>query len=977
MVEPLNPVRTAPSDGALSTFLLTDISGSTRLWEEHGSAMGAALAVHDDLLRAAITSHGGAVVKTMGDGMLAVFDDAPAAVEAALGAQRRLRDTSWGATGPLRVRMAIHSGTAESREGDFFGQALNRDARILAIGHGGQVLLSAAAATLTRQRLPPGAELVDLGSHRLRDLDRLEQVFQLAAPDLPREFPALRSLSTRRSNLPIPLTSFVGRQRELTEVGALLERSRLVTLIGTGGTGKTRLMIEVAGRVAPRFDDGVWLAELAPLADPGEIGPEIARALGVSEVPGRPALDLVADFLASKDLLLVLDNAEHLIDGVARIAEQLLGVAPGLRILATSREALAVPGEAVVQVASLTCPALAGQAEESGEHSAVELETASATEAVALFTERASAVLPSFALTGGNVAAVSEICRRLDGIPLAIELAAGRVAAMSPEEIAVGLGDRFRLLTGGRRTAVPRQQTLHALIDWSWDLLTDDDRRVLRRLSIFAGGWSAAAAARVAGEPGVDDEILGAVDGLTRLVDRSLVIVDRGATTRYRMLETIRQYARERLIASGEAATVAGRHLQFFAAMAAAAAPEVRGPAMVDWLDRLDAEIENLGAALEWGLEAEPETAIRMAIDLLDYWIARVPSPDNDGRVVAAVAAARTILAGPPPPSAEQRILAVRLLGKAARKWALSGRADVGIGWAEQAVPIARETGDPQALIDAMLGHTTSRIFTGARGDIHGWLDEVISQATAIGDSFSVAFATSGVAVSLAAPEPGLVEELLAIGAEAAHRSGNPHVIALTAMGQGNLLARSGRFDEARVRLQEGIDRFAELGDERLADACRSEVAHVLRRSGDLDGALAMYRVTIQSWLRSGNRGAVAHQLESIAFALIAAGEVPKGVGDVADPAEEPVDAETSQRDSATTLGDAARLLGAASILRETAHSPMIQAEQLEHDDWLAHLGGMLEPARLAAELAAGRRMSVAEAVALATSPRSPLTPRA
>jgi len=697
-------------------------------------------------------------------------------------------------------------------------------------------------------------------------------------------------------------------------------------------------MIEVAGRVASRFDDGVWLAELAPLADPGEIGPEIARALGVSELPDRAAIDVVADFVASKDLLLVLDNAEHLIDGVARIAERLLGVAPGLRILTTSREALAVPGEAVVQVASLTCPAAGTPAAVPGDPPETDLETAAATEAVALFTERASAVLPSFGLTDGNVSAVSEICRRLDGIPLAIELAAGRVAAMSPEEIAVGLGDRFRLLTGGRRTAVPRQQTLHALIDWSWDLLTDDDRRLLRRLSIFSGGWSAAAAARVAGEPGSGDEVLGAVDGLTRLVDRSLVIVDRGATTRYRMLETIRQYAREQLIKSGEASEISGRHLAFFAAMAETAAPELRGPAMVDWLDRLDAEIENLGTALEWGLEAAPETAIRMAVALLDYWIARVPSPDNEARVIAAIAAARAILVGPPAPTDEQKILAARLLGRAARKWSLSGRADIAIDWAEQAVPLAQEVGDPQALIDAMIGQTTARIFTGARGDIHGWLDEVIRQATGIGDSFSIAFAASGVAVSLVSGDPELVEELLAVGVEAAHRSGNPHVIALTAMGQGNLLARSGRLAEARVRLQEGIDRFADLGDERLADASRSEVAHVLRRAGNLDEALAMYRVTILGWVRTGNRGAVAHQLENVAFALIARG----------------------------ALEEAARLLGAAAALRESAHSPMIQAEQIEHDQWFERLRAEGDPATVEPAYAAGRRLTMADAVALA-----------
>jgi predicted ATPase/class 3 adenylate cyclase len=933
--------RDSSAGTSLSTFLLTDIARSTRLWEEYPAAMGAALAVHDEVLRSAITSHAGVVVKTTGDGMLAVFGSTISAVEAALGAQRALRDTPWGTTGPLRVRMAIHAGTAESREGDFFGQALNRDARILAIGHGGQVLLSAVAAALARELLPAEIDLIDLGSHRLRDLDRPEQVFQVGVADLPREFPALRSLSTRRSNLPVPLTSFVGRERELADVEHLLERARLVTLIGTGGTGKTRLMIEVAGRVTPRFEDGVWLAELASLGEPGEIGPEIARALGVSELPGRPTLDVIVEFLAAKELLLVLDNAEHLIDGVARVTERLLAAAPGLRILTTSREALAVPGEAVVQVPSLSCPAGIDGQGAAGFVPETELDVASATEAVTLFTERACAVLPSFALTRTNVSAVADICRRLDGIPLAIELAAGRVAAMSPEEISVGLGDRFRLLTGGRRTAVPRQQTLHALIDWSWDLLTDDDRRLLRRLSIFVGGWTVAAAARVAGDPD-GDEVMDTLDGLTRLVDRSLLIVERGATTtRYRMLETIRQYAREQLIKSGEAPEVAGCHLAFFATMAEAAAQELRGPSMVDWLDRLDTDIENLGAALEWGLEAEPETAIRMAVGLLDYWIARVPSPDNEARIVAAIAAARAILAGPPEPTNDQRILAVRLLGKAARKWSLSGRADVAIGWAEQAVPLAQELGDAQTLIDAMLGHTTARIFTGARGDVHGWLAEVIHQATAIGDWFSIAFATSGVAVSLGSGDPAMVEEILATGADAAHRSGNPHVIALTAMGQGNLLARSGRLAEARVRLQEGIDRFAELGDERLADACRSEVAHVLRRAGDLDDALAMYRVTIHSWVRSGNRGAVAHQLESIAFALIAGGSVKT----------------------------AARLLGAAAMLRESAHSPMIQSEQVEFDDWMARLRASGDHGLIDAALAAGGRLSMAEAVAAATSP--------
>ncbi|MEO7664778.1 MAG: adenylate/guanylate cyclase domain-containing protein, partial [Candidatus Limnocylindrales bacterium] len=454
-------------EATVSTFLFTDIEGSSQLWEAHGPAMGAALAKHDQLLRAAIEDRGGAVVKTTGDGVLAVFEDPIRGIEAALTAQRGLRDVAWDGMEPLRVRMALHAGSAEVRDGDYFGPSLNRTARILAIGHGGQVIVSAIAAALVRDRLDPDIELRDLGSHRLRDLDRPEQVFQVAAPDLRGDFPPLRSLSTRRSNLPVQLTSFVGREREIAELDVLLARHRLVTLIGVGGTGKTRLMLEVAGRVAGRFADGVWLAELAALTDAAQVPSEVARALGAPEVPGVPTVATVTAFLADKDLLILLDNAEHLVDGVATFVERLLGVVPGLRIVTTSREALAVPGEAVLQLQSLTCPAAGGIRSGSMAEQAIDLPAAAATEAVRLFVERAGAVDPGFALGEGNVGSVAEICRRLDGIPLAIELAAARVSAMSPDEIAKRLGDRFRLLAGGRRTAVPRQQTLHALIDWS------------------------------------------------------------------------------------------------------------------------------------------------------------------------------------------------------------------------------------------------------------------------------------------------------------------------------------------------------------------------------------------------------------------------------------------------------------------------------------------------------------------------------
>jgi hypothetical protein len=571
-----------------------------------------------------------------------------------------------------------------------------------------------------------------------------------------------------------------------------------------------------------------------------------------------------------------------------------------------------------------------------GPDGTVDLDAVAATEAVRLFVERATAVEPSFTLTAANVAPIGEICRRLDGIPLAIELAAGRVSAMSPEEIAVGLGDRFRLLTGGRRTSVPRQQTLHALIDWSWDLLSDPDRQLLRRLSVFAGGWTAPAAAQVTtdGAPSLMDTI----DGLTRLVDRSLVIADRGAVTRYRMLETIRQYARERLISSGEAPATSDRHLAYYAALAAQASPELRGPSMVDWLDRLDAEIENLGIALEWSLEGDPDTAIALTTHLLDYWVARSPSPENQARVVAAVEMARRVAVDRAGAASEQRIAAVRLMGKAALSWALSGGGMTAIDWGAEAMAVAPELDSPQATIDANLGHTTAAIFTQTPVDIRARLAEMILLANGIDDQFSMAFAGVGVAVGVGAVDHEQAAPLLALGVAAAHRSGNPHAIALTSLGVGTLLARTGRTDEAQVSLAEAVARFSEMGNERLANAARSEIAHALRRAGRTDEAMAAYRDTIARWVRSGARGAVAHQLESIAFLGIDSGA-----------ADRP-----------------ARLLGAAASLREASRNPMTTNEVPEHAAYLEQLRERLGSHAVDEALAAGRRLSMADAVALA-----------
>jgi predicted ATPase len=876
----------------------------------------------------------------MGDGMLAIFVNTVSGLEAALEAQRALRDAAWGLTGPLRVRMAIHTGSAESRDGDFFGPALNRDARILAIGHGGQILLSAATAVLARDGLPVGVELLDLGSHRLRDLDRPEQVYQVAVADLPRDFPPLRSLSTHRSNLPVQLTSFVGREKEIADVVALVGKGPLVTLIGTGGTGKTRLMLEAAGRLAGQFADGVWLAELAPLGEAAQILPEIARALGVPDAPDRPLVEVVTDFLAEKELLLLLDNAEHLVDGVADVAGRLLRSAPGLRILTTSREALRLPGEKILQVPSLVCPILGDRAAGTVRRT-VDVDDAARTEAVRLFSERAAAVQPAFEITGENVEAVVEICRRLDGIPLALELAAARVSAMSPQEIADRLGDRFRLLAGGRRAAVPRQQTLHALIDWSWGLLNDDDRRLLRRLSVFAGGWTARAAAPVVGDEraiGLEVDVGPVVDGLARLVDRSLVVVDRGATTRYRMLETIRQYARERLIESGETADVADRHFRFFASFAETASVGLAGPAIGDWLDRLDFEIENLGVALEWGLEAEPESALRMCDALFLYWRLRLTTPsETQARLLRAIGIARAIATGPPEPTASQLALAGRSLGNISMLWGMTGLSTDAADWARDGLAFARASGDRSAIVRAVQGEIFVRVFSGAAAEVQPLTEEALSLAIADEDWDTVATGAVMYAAAQVRSDPQAAESLAARADSAASRTGNPFTIAIVALGHGRMLGVLGKVDEAREQFQRAIDRFAELGDQRLVLAARSDFGHALRRAGRYAEAEAVYRDAISGWVSVGNRGAVANILEQSAFIAIDRGDTSR----------------------------AAWLLGAAESTRERTRAPMAIDERMEYATFIERLRRDAPRESVDADWRVGREMALPDAVDL------------
>ena len=546
------------------TFLFTDLESSTRLWQDHPEAMKPALARHDEILRDAIESHDGFVVKTTGDGFHAAFAAAHDAIDAAVAGQLTLAQEQWGETGPLRVRMGIHSGPAESRGGDYYGTAVNRAARLMSVAHGGQVVVSLATNELVRDS---PVQLVDLGEHRLQDLGQPERIFQVAHADLSAEFAPLRSLDSYASNLPLQMTSFVGRGRELVEITKAFDDTRVVTLTGVGGVGKTRLAVQVGAELLPRFGDGVWLCELGPVADRGLVPEVVAAALGVQQRPGMSLAESILAACRNRELVLVLDNCEHLLDAAATLVEAMVRACPGVCVLATSREGLGVSGERILVVRSLGLPATDGLPGDSVEEA----------DAVRLFCDRAVSARDGFVLGADNVDAVAQICDRLDGIPLAIELAAARVRMMTPGEIADRLDERFRLLTGGARTAVERHQTLRQAVDWSYDLLAPREQELLNRLGVFAGGFTLDAAESVAAGGGI--ETFDVLDGLGQLVDKSLVVADATPVgTRYRLLETIRQYALERLDDTGETDTTRRRHATWCAGFVAQASVGIAGP---------------------------------------------------------------------------------------------------------------------------------------------------------------------------------------------------------------------------------------------------------------------------------------------------------------------------------------------------------------------------------------------------------------
>ena len=589
------------------TFLFTDIEGSTKLLQELGDRYREVQEAHFEVLRRAIAEGEGHEIRTEGDAFFAVFASAAGAVRAAVAAQRGLAQRDWPHGRPLRIRIGMHTGEGKLGGDDYLGLDVNRAARIAAAGHGGQVVLSDTTRALVAHDLPEGVTLRDLGDHRLKDLEHPEHLHDLVIEDLDSEFPVLKTLDARPNNLPTALTSFVGREREIDDVQKALSGARLVTLTGPGGTGKTRTALEVAARALVDFADGAFFVDLSPIADPALVPSAIATVLGAKEEPGGTTLDAAKTHLAEKELLLVLDNFEQIVEAAPAV-DEILHAAPKVKVLVTSRNVLHIPGEREFPVPPLELPDPADLPD---------LETLSQYEAVALFIDRARAVRPDFEVTNESAPAVAEICARLDGLPLAIELAASRVRSLSPQEILPRLEQRLALLTTKAPSLPERQRTLRGAIDWSHELLDDGERALFARLSVFAGGSTVDAAEAVAGG---DADVL---DGLASLLEKSLLrrTETAGGETRFAMLETIREFARERLDEDPDAKATARRHAEFFVAFAQEAEPHLEAEDQAQWLDRCEREHDNIRTALRWAIDSgELTLAESMAAPLWRFW---------------------------------------------------------------------------------------------------------------------------------------------------------------------------------------------------------------------------------------------------------------------------------------------------------------------------------------------------------------------
>ena len=899
-------------------FLFTDIEGSTRRWESHPDAMRTALARHDALVRAAVARTGGRVFKAIGDAFCAAYPTAREAVDGALAIQRALAAENWGAPGPLRVRAAIHSGAAEPRDDDYFGPALNRVARLLSAGHGGQTLLSRAAADAVADVLPDGAVLRDLGERRLKDLARPERIFSLAVPDLHADFPPLRTLDAHPNNLPAQATTLVGREAELAKVRELLrgDGARLVTLTGPGGVGKTRLAVQAAAELADEFAHGVWFAPLAPIREAELVLPAVAAALGVKDEPGVSPADAVKEFLRERRLLLLLDNFEQVVGAGPAVAE-LLAAAPGLKILVTSRELLRVYGEHDFPVPPLTLPCAGKSWREC-----------SGSEAVRLFAERARAASPSFALTDANAAAVADLCAELDGLPLAIELAAARIRLFTPEAMLAELsavcgGGKLSLLEGGARNLPERQRTLRGAIAWSYDLLDDAERAAFRRLGVFSGGWDRGGAAVVLDEKR-------SLPALQSLLDKSLLrVCEEGGEPRFEMLETLREFALERLDERGEGDDARARHSRHFLSLAETCSSRLEGPDQQRWSERLAREFDNFRAALDRALRArDADAALRFAANLGPLWSQRGRYSEGRARLEAALG-----LGGAP---SETRARAVLALGQMHNGLGDLPQARLLLA---EALALFRELGDLSGVVDALTALTWVRMYQGDLVGAETLTAELLEKSRSLGQPRRLALAlerASYVELERGRHESSraLLEEALVLMRRAQDKLGV--AILLNILGE-NVRSLRG-FAAAAVFYEESLGLSRELGNAFWSAVAGMNLAICRLRLGDAGLALPLMAQSLATAHAIGNKRNVPPALIGFSALAVVGGE----------PAA------------------AAVLLGAAEKLLAEQGAVLVYADRSEHDETERAVRAALPGAPGEAARASGRTLTLDAAVARA-----------
>lgn len=951
------------------TFLFTDIEGSTRLLRQLGDTYASVLADYQWLLREAFRPHGAQEVDTQGDALFVAFARAKDALAAAIASQRGIIAHPWREGVSVRVRMGLHTGEPLSSETSYVGMDVHRAARICSAGHGGQILLSQTTRDLVEDDLPEGVNLRDLGEHRLKDLARPHHLFQIVAAGLPADFPPLRSLQTLPNNLPIQLTSFIGREQEKAEVKRLLSTTRLLTLAGAGGAGKTRLALQVAADLVDAFSDGVWLVELASLADPALVPQAVAAALGMREQPGRTILTTLTEYLQPRHLLLVLDNCEHLAAACAQLTDALLRTAPTLQILATSRELLGITGETAWRVPSLSLP---------DSRRLPPPERLREYEAVRLFTDRAAAVLPDFLLTHRNALVVAQVCQSLDGIPLAIELAAARVRVLSVEQIAQRLDDRFRLLTGGGRTTLPRHQTLRGAMDWSYVLLSEQERAVFRRLAVFAGGYTLGAAEAVcAGADIVQDEIL---DLLAQLVDKSLVVVEaQNADVRYRMLETIRQYAREKLVEAQEEAQVRRRHRDWFLALAEQAEPMLPGPGEW-WLDRLEVEHDNLRAALELCLgSGEVEAGLRLAGALKRFWLVRGYWIEGRQRLEALLARSE----GAAPAWRAKAITGAAALAQ------YQGDYERAVALCEESLAIQRKQGDERGMADSLniMGNVMyERGNYGAAWKLH---EKSLAYGREVEDKHAMAASLvnlAGVALHEGdyTQAVALAQESLTSFREVGDRRGIAaalHMLGVVASDQDDYVI-------ARPRYEESLAIRRELGDKRGIAGSLSALGLVAREQGDYASARARYEESLAIQRQLGDKRGIAASLRNLGLVAWRQGDPARATALL----KESLVIRNAQGNRAGIAEcleglarvaqhpeRAAKLLGTAAALREAMRAPLPPSDRSDYDRVVAAVRAALDERVFEAAWHHGRDMTLEQVVQYAltgraTPPISPLT---